>query len=63
MTGPTIVSAPPILLSADELELIRLYRTMDLSEKLHYQESMKWSAEKFPAMPSPRFRLVVGGAS
>lgn len=63
MTSPTIVSAPPTALSADELELIRLYRAIDLSEKLHYQDAMKWSAEKFPASPSPRFRLVVGGAS
>ena len=63
MTGPTIITAPPTIMSTDELEVLRCYRVMDLSEKMHYQGAMKWSAEKFPAFPTPRLRLVIGGAS
>ena len=63
MTGPTIIPAPPIALSADELKLIRFYRAMDGGEKLHYQNAMEWSAERFPLAPAPRLRLVGGGGS
>lgn len=52
---------PPVVLSADEIELIRHYRTMDLCEKSHYQDAMKWSAEKYPAVQEPRLRLITGG--
>ena len=61
MKGPTTIPPVPNILAADEMEVIRLYRIMDHSEKSHYQEAMKWSAEKFPALPAPRLYLVTGG--
>lgn len=63
MTGPTIVAAQPTVLSSDELQIVRLYRVMDLSEKSHYQDAMKWSAEKYPQTSAPKLRLVGGGES
>lgn len=59
----TAAPTPPLLtLNADEIELIRVYRTIDIRSKQHILGLSKRFAERFSTSQRPALRLVDGGA-
>lgn len=55
---PAAVRAAPVVLTIDEAELLRCYRTMDQRAKGEVTRSAQRKAENYPDRPRPTLRLI-----
>jgi hypothetical protein len=57
-----VPASPAVDLTADEVALIKHFRTMDQRARLYTFRLAERQAEQWPQTPVPRLSLVSGGA-